>query len=183
MKRIKLLIFAILLIAQSDLCFTGPKAIVNKGDSFKASTKAAIVKLTDADIKSFLTTHNIERVAKGCPALVWDNELALVAQKYALKLADLGRLEHSKNNVYGENLFMGYGKDYTIADAAKSWLSEKIYFTHKKFSANDMKAGHYTQMIWKRTLKVGAAKVVKNGNIYVVANYSPAGNYLGQEAY
>ena len=40
--------------------------------------------------------------------------------------------------------------------------------------------GHFTQIIWKGTTKVGAA-VVKRGNIVVVvARYTPAGNFMGR---
>ena len=40
--------------------------------------------------------------------------------------------------------------------------------------------GHFTQIIWKGTTKVGAA-VVRRGNIVVVvARYTPAGNFMGR---
>ena len=44
--------------------------------------------------------------------------------------------------------------------------------------------GHFTQIIWKDTKEVGFGKCRdKGGNIYVVANYYPAGNVLGYFKY
>jgi hypothetical protein len=45
-------------------------------------------------------------------------------------------------------------------------------------------AGHFTQVVWKETQKVGAGYVrLKFGNsnyVLFVCNYSPSGNYMGQ---
>ena len=44
--------------------------------------------------------------------------------------------------------------------------------------------GHYTQMIWDKTTKVGlGAYVNKKGKVYVVARYYPAGNMIGSFPY
>ena len=42
--------------------------------------------------------------------------------------------------------------------------------------------GHFTQVVWKNTQKLGIAKAKspKSGKIIVVANYEPAGNWIGQ---
>lgn len=44
----------------------------------------------------------------------------------------------------------------------------------------DLRSGHFTQVIWKgsRELGVGVAKS-RNGQIFVVAWYTPPGNYIG----
>lgn len=41
-------------------------------------------------------------------------------------------------------------------------------------------AGHFTQVIWKNTRKVGFGfALTENGRFYAVANYHPAGNFKG----
>ena len=40
--------------------------------------------------------------------------------------------------------------------------------------------GHFTQVVWKASTQLGIGKAEKNGCIYVVGRYSPAGNMGGQ---
>lgn len=43
--------------------------------------------------------------------------------------------------------------------------------------------GHFTQVIWTGSTKVGcgqAASLGKKGGVYTVCNYDPPGNYIGQ---
>ena len=43
--------------------------------------------------------------------------------------------------------------------------------------------GHFTQVVWKGSEEMGVAKAKSStGKILVVANYSPAGNIIGQFA-
>ena len=39
--------------------------------------------------------------------------------------------------------------------------------------------GHFTQVVWKASTQLGIGKEEKNGCIYVVGRYSPAGNIMG----
>lgn len=55
------------------------------------------------------------------------------------------------------------------------YLENKFYDYSGKF---DPSIGHFTQMIWKGTKKIGLGfSLDDEGNFYVVANYFPAGNY------
>ena len=56
------------------------------------------------------------------------------------------------------------------------YLENKFYdYTGNSFNSS---IGHFTQMIWKDTKKVGFGfSLDDDGNFYVVANYFPAGNY------
>ena len=60
--------------------------------------------------------------------------------------------------------------------ATKSWYDEvKLYnFNGGGFS---MATGHFTQVVWKASRKLGVGVATKNGKTFVVANYSPAGNF------
>lgn len=40
--------------------------------------------------------------------------------------------------------------------------------------------GHFTQVIWKSSTKLGAAFARSGNQIIVVAHYAPAGNVIGQ---
>jgi hypothetical protein len=43
-----------------------------------------------------------------------------------------------------------------------------------------METGHFTQLVWKGSKKVGFGLASKDGKDYVVAEYDPPGNYLGE---
>lgn len=43
-----------------------------------------------------------------------------------------------------------------------------------------MKTGHFTQVIWRDSTELGVGMARnRNGEVYVVCNYNPAGNFLG----
>uniref|UniRef100_A0AAF5D732 SCP domain-containing protein n=2 Tax=Strongyloides stercoralis TaxID=6248 RepID=A0AAF5D732_STRER len=83
-----------------------------------------------------------------------------------------------RNNVnkWGKNLAMG---SLSVAHfGVRRWYNEiKNYnFDNPKYKKG---IGHFTQLIWKKTLKVGFGVIERNGNIFVVCKYSPPGNYIG----
>lgn len=141
-------------------------------------------KVTAQEAKEFMAHHNMSRNELGIDVnLVWNNEIAGVAQKYAEKLAsDNCAFKHSGNSMYGENLFGGNGMVYTALDGSKAWYSEKSDYTYGPI--NDSNYSHYTQMIWKNTTDVGVGVArCADGAYVVVANYYPSGNFMGQHPY
>ena len=140
-------------------------------------------KVSVEEANDFIKHHNVARGEVGVAKILWNSEIAKVAQKYADLLASRNcSFVHSKNMIYGENLFMGYGKVYTSIDASKSWYDEKPEFTYSKI--NNSNYSHYTQMIWKNTTEVGlGVSRCENGSYIYVANYFPKGNYLGEYPY
>ena len=154
-----------------------------------ASTSVSKEKLAEdtepAEMKGMLAAHNKWRKELNLPPLVWSNELAAVAQKWANKLKRKGcKMEHSSNQ-FGENLYWSSGMAPTPEHVVGSWASEKKYFNFKtkKCKGNWSKCGHYTQLIWKSTKKVGCAKVTCGGEQVWVCNYDPPGNYTGMDPY
>ena len=133
-----------------------------------------------AEVEMFLSVHNQCRAELGVGPLVWDEGLAQYASQWAQELARTDSFKHRPNNRFGENLFWGSGASYNFADAARAWAAEKPFMKGKQYSPE---AGHYSQMIWKNTKRVGAAAVRYGNKIVIVANYDPAGNYIGQDAY
>ncbi|ETS79634.1 hypothetical protein PFICI_09487 [Pestalotiopsis fici W106-1] len=136
------------------------------------------------DEQNALDAHNSARSDVGTSALVWDADLAAEAQEWAETIASQGSLTHSSTSNEGENLYMGYDSTpYTSAVAA--WVSEKADYSGETISStNYMTFGHYTQVVWSTTTNVGMGSATSSdGATYVVARYSPPGNYIGETAY
>jgi uncharacterized protein YkwD len=122
--------------------------------------------------------HNQER-AKHCAApLRWSPEVAAVAQRWANGLAARGCvMEHSHGN-YGENLAMIGGGQLTAGQVVAMWYDEvALYnFSRPGFS---MQTGHFTQVVWRGTSKIGCAKAACDGGEVWVCNYDGPGNWEG----
>src|SRR5262249_44360019 len=122
-----------------------------------------------ADIDAFqsalLDLHNRERASLDERPLVWSDALARGAAAWAKHLAETARFEHStpeQRDGEGENLWQGtagfYGPERMVGD----WLAEKRDFAPGIFpvvarDGNPRAVGHYTQIVWRATAKVGCA--------------------------
>jgi hypothetical protein len=147
---------------------------------------------TAADAESFVGYHNKLRNGVGVESLEWSPAIAAYAQKWADRLAAKGDLEHRPINgewarIYGENLAI----DRSIIACAEAWHSEVKDYPSVKPIPSDFStftAGHYTQMVWRKTKRIGAGvAVVKAGRFkgmtLVVCNYDPPGNMVGDKPY
>ncbi|WOL11127.1 hypothetical protein Cni_G19888 [Canna indica] len=132
----------------------------------------------------FLNPHNALRQRMRLPPLQWSAALAKVALGYAMQRRADCALVHSTMN-YGENLFWGQGKSWHIGDAVAAWAAEKPYYDYgRNTCARGKECHHYTQMVWRATKRVGCAKIYCNsGDTYVVCEYDPHGNVIGQKPY
>lgn len=147
--------------------------------------------VTAAEASEALRFHNEARKEVDVPPLEWSQELAAYAQAWANHLAELDcEFKHRPydgewKQLYGENIFAGSGTPYSSLDASKSWYSEKKEYTFGPISdLNWAKTGHYTQMVWRNTQKLGMGTATcPNGTVIIVANYNPAGNVTGQKPY
>ncbi|MFY7998913.1 MAG: CAP domain-containing protein [Candidatus Kapaibacteriota bacterium] len=147
--------------------------------------------LSPEEAQQIVDYHNKARKEVGAPPLEYSAELSAFAQEWANYLAEKGcTLQHRPSSgqwaqKYGENIFWGGGKPYSVIDAGKSWYGEKKFWKGGKLSGNNWsKTGHYTQMVWAKTTKIGLGKAVcKNGATIIVANYDPRGNMMGEKPY
>lgn len=116
-----------------------------------------------------------------------------MADKCAQYYADKGWIDHScpyKGSGYdnAENLFMGYAKNTdevgSVEQATKRWYDEIKDYDFNKNDAKDGKGflniGHFTQLTWKNSKRLGIGYAKEGHKCYVVAIYSPPGNYPGK---
>lgn len=137
-----------------------------------------------------LDAHNDERAQVGVPALEWDEALAADAARYAADMAQTGAFRHSPRGSRaipsGENLWMGPRRLYGYNVMVGAFADEKKLFRAEgklpdlSTSGRWQDVGHYTQMIWRGTRKVGCALGEGANYEYLVCRYFPAGNAFGQ---
>ncbi|KAG0597985.1 hypothetical protein M758_12G035500 [Ceratodon purpureus] len=139
-----------------------------------------------SEAEEFLAAHNKARSKVDVAALEWSEELEAVARKYGEKQRDHHQcaMVHSRGP-YGENLFWGYGKRYTPTDAVRSWENESKDYHYESNSCTPGKVcGHYTQLVWADTKRVGCAVIgCHDGATFIICNYDPPGNFVGERPY
>lgn len=123
---------------------------------------------------------NLYRSKHGAVPVTENSVISTSAQSFANTLADAGTLYHSGP---GENLAFFSGPDDAeyIERAIALWYDEiKDYdFDAPGFSAS---TGHFTQLVWNQSVQIGTGVATKNGKTFVVQQYKPPGNMLGQFA-
>ena len=129
-----------------------------------------------------LRQHNYYRAKHHVGSLTLNKDLSRIAQNYANKLAATNTFGHSSNkykgNNLGENLYTCYNKTATGPMATDNWYNEISEHNFRKdFQSN---TGHFTQLVWKSSEQVGFGIANRGERYFVVANYYPAGNTLGQ---
>lgn len=132
------------------------------------------------------------------PNLIWKQALADTAAAWIAQCKDTdgnGLIDHNPNRgaghpyQVGENVFgtSGNASSGTAAQAVKLWADEVVDYDYDSNScAPGRVCGHYTQIVWRKTLEVGCAIGVCSNMRFktsVVCNYGPAGNFIGQRPY
>ena len=138
-----------------------------------------------------LAAHNRERSAMSAPPLQWDDGLAADASGWARHLSRTGRFEHSPDPAgvepQGENIWGGTPGHYVAEDMVALWVAEKKFYKPGIFPTNSRSGrvedvSHYTQLVWKNTLRIGCAASIEGAEEILVCRYSSAGNVVGQKA-
>lgn len=98
-------------------------------------------------------------------------------------MANSNNMRHS-NGKYGENVYMSSNTRLSDSDAAKEattlWFNEgSSYRYNNRFSSS---TGHFTQVIWKDSSRLGIGVARSSRGVYVCANYDPPGNVMSQFA-
>lgn len=132
--------------------------------------------------KEMLAAHNMYRSRVGTPPLAWSNDLAARAQQWATTLIERGQFAPRQDGRFGENLFEISGGNASPSRVVAAWMSEEANYNYATNSCT-ARCGHYTQVIWRSTRRVGCG-VARNAKREVwVCDYDPHGNTIGERPY
>lgn len=133
----------------------------------------------------FTEAHNAVRRHVGVPDLVWDDGLALAAQGWLAHLVaerDCA-LEHDLSSPLGENLAWNRGFESNPCRVVWGWGREHASYDPET-GACDGSCGHFTQLVWSTTERLGCAlDVCDDGAEIWMCTYDPPGNVPGVPAY
>ncbi|XP_049813929.1 venom allergen 5-like [Schistocerca nitens] len=167
---------------------------------------------TQADENAIVAAHNElrNRVASGAEgrgspgpqpsasnmnALVWDSELAHVAQRWAEQCRfghdscrDVARFSVGQNVFQSSTTGTPQGPQWRRA--VQAWYDEVASFSRNNVNNYRFSAatGHYSQVVWAVTRYIGCGYTAFTepggwtSQLYV-CNYGPAGNFIGQSVY
>lgn len=139
-----------------------------------------------------LRAHNMAR-ANAMPApspalapMTWSADAASVAQTWANGC----HFMHNTGSGYGENIYAASGGTTTGAGVVASWASEAASYDYATNACSGT-CGHYTQVVWRDSIQVGCALANCTANspfgsgswVFVVCDYTPPGNFVGQRPY
>ena len=156
-------------------------------------------------IDQFVSAHNQARSGPlnptpmpALPPVGWDPVLADSAYAYLVKCISTesppALVDHNANRssdyqalggsgYVGENIFGSSGAA-TPAGAVGSWMAEASQYDYNTSPIGT--AGHYTQVVWRASVRIGCAIVDCPGVTFhdtVLCDYSPGGNIQGQKPY
>jgi len=122
-----------------------------------------------------LEAHNRYRAQHCAPPLAWSEAIAAVAQDWADHLKAGGcKLEHSQGDL-GENLAGGTTGAIGATRSVELWYAERPNYK----GGFAMNSGHYSQLVWKGSERVGCGTASCGGTEVWVCNYDPPGNVEG----
>lgn len=147
--------------------------------------------------QDMLDGHNATRASARptpSPALTpvtWDTAAENTAKAYAAQC----EFKHNANRGnLGENLYAATTTTMPTRDVVKGWSDESADYNYANNTCPQGKmCGHYTQIVWRDTKRIGCATqtCTKNSPFGAqwptwqlwVCNYAPPGNYIGQRPY
>ncbi|KAM8876253.1 cysteine-rich secretory protein LCCL domain-containing 2 isoform 1-T1 [Synchiropus picturatus] len=159
-----------------------------------------------SDREEILLLHNKLRgsvypTASNMEHMVWDDEL----EKSATYWAEQCQWDHGPQDLLrsiGQNLAVHWGRYRSPAFHVQAWYDEVKDYTYPyphecnpwcPERCSGPMCTHYTQLVWATTSRVGCAvhvcprmnvwgEIWENA-VYLVCNYSPKGNWIGEAPY
>ncbi|NWR90773.1 GLIP1 protein, partial [Furnarius figulus] len=165
---------------------------------FHASIQYPLPDIEDTKfIEDSVRAHNMFRskvnpTASNMFRMSWDIALAKTAKAWAKKckfrhntnLKMPGKM-HPTFPLVGENIWTGTATIFSVDAAVSDWFNEVHSYNFSTNRCTNM-CGHYTQVVWAESYKVGCAvhfcNTVEHFSqvseaAHFVCNYGPAGNY------
>lgn len=166
--------------AAPDPALATPGRGPTRGDRpARGSTQAGKSTAPSSEAQQLVDAHNRVRAKHCAKPLAWSAKLAQVAQQWANALRDKGCVFGHSGGSFGENLAAGTSGTLGADDVVKMWYDE---VAHYRFPSGGFSAqtGHFTQVVWRGTARVGCGRSQCNGMDIWVCEYDPAGNWQGQ---
>jgi len=156
-------------------------------------TRAAFPDHTDqAFLDGIVNSINQYRAKHGGPPVQLDPELVDYAKSRAALVSTENYLNYGHAGLkaeYGENLSWQASSDQVpglAAGATSGWYGEIKDYNFEDLAANvPSKTGHFTQLVWKDSIRIGAGRVCGQSEgsewyeTYIAVNFSPRGNVSG----
>jgi len=124
-----------------------------------------------------LAGHNYFRALHKTGPMTWNQDIA----DYAAGHTGGCVMQHT-GGPYGENL--AYGTSLSAAEGMQMWYDECLSNGQDTYDYSntgfDDSTGHFTQMIWSQSTEVGCYLQQCGGNNYLMCEYAPAGNVIGE---
>ncbi len=167
---------------------TGPRVrtVTSSQSCLSRTSAASTISTPRAPSKAFndlITAHNEYRRLHCAQPVVWSPALAAIAQRWADHLR--GRqcsLQHNPDTTCGENLtYDSPSGSLAPEEVVQGWYSEvgKYSFQNPQYHPG---AGHFTQVVWAGTTRIGCGVAhCPNADVWV-CNYDPPGNVRKQFA-
>nr|XP_048274647.1 GLIPR1-like protein 1 [Myodes glareolus] len=149
-------------------------------------------------IQECIDSHNemrdkVKPSAANMHYLDWDKALAKVAKSWTRKC----KFSHNpctkkryactkRYDFLGENMYLGERKS-TPKQIISRWYNESEHYNFENRTCSKT-CGHYTQVVWANSLKVGCAvadcpRILGRSAALFVCNYAPAGNVNNASPY
>ncbi|XP_035679174.1 cysteine-rich venom protein-like [Branchiostoma floridae] len=149
-------------------------------------------RFTPDEIHQVVAVHNNLRSsvtpgAANMQYMKWHDELAAMSQAWA----DKCEFEHGQVDVesppygqIGQNLWKGSPRMSRSPQPIQDWYGEVVDYHFDTLHCNEgRECGHYTQVVWAETNRVGCGVMECDGFTIIVCNYGPIGNHQGVPPY
>ncbi|AFY38308.1 SCP-like extracellular [[Leptolyngbya] sp. PCC 7376] len=137
-------------------------------------------------IAQMVEAHNDWRANYGITETVeWDETIAAYAQEWADHLSANNLRGHRPDCDYVENIAYASGQMLSSAAVVDLWGNEVHDYDYATNTCAPGKVcGHYTQVVWRDSRKIGCGMArTADGKEVWVCNYDPKGNWVGQKPY